>query len=221
MSARRFRRRQLAALAALCAFVLTPFAAQATLIGDTIQGEINFLGFPGINFFDPANGQVPPPPDSSGIQPSAVVIDPDPTFPEFAYTDGTCGGCRVNIHADVDASTVEIREFLINNSNPAINILGWDVWLEDLDWIDNPGEIVGVDITSSDFTGLTTSFTADSVHISYPGGQDIDPNSLTDPRTELVTLLTLQTVHIPEPASGMLVGFGLLGLVLLRTRSRP
>ena len=163
--------------------------AQATLIGDTVQGEIVFNGFTG-NWFDPADhpGHQT---GSSGIQPSAVVIDPDPAFTEFFYTDGTCQFCRVNISVDVDATTITIREFLINDSNPAGNLLGWDIWLTDLDWSGGPGLIQSAVVTSTDFTGFSISFTADALHISYAGGQQIDLSSPTDPRNELTALITL------------------------------
>ncbi len=187
---------------------LAPVTAGATLIGDSIDGSIEFSGFAGITFFDPANGQVPPPPASSGIQPSAIVTDPVLTFPEFVYSDGACEFCVVNIHLDVDANSIILREFLIDPAKPASNLLGWDVWITNVDF----GGVPVGDVTSSDFIGLTASFTTDSVHLSYAGGDDIDPLSMSDPRTERVVVLDFIVLPIPEPSTATLVVGGLLFL---------
>jgi hypothetical protein len=210
-----------ASLTLAAALVLTPAPARATLIGDTIQGALYFPGFSG-NWFDPGDhpGQQT---GSSGIQPDADVIDPDPTFTEFFYTDGTCPNCRVNISVDVDADTIEITEFLVNEANPATNILGWDIWLTGLDWSGPPGSIQSAGVDSTEFTGLTLSFTSTSVHITYAGGQDIDPGSVTDPRNSLAVQISLNSpppASVPEPSSFLLLGGGLLGFALSRRGGR-
>ena len=60
-------------LALLC--VWCPLSANATLVGDSIYGVINFDITGTQNFFDPIFGHVPAP--NSGIQPFATVTDLD------------------------------------------------------------------------------------------------------------------------------------------------
>jgi hypothetical protein len=167
------RRSALSLLLSLAGLLAVASTSSASILGDSIQGAIEFDGLPGVNFFDPANGQVPA--GSSGIQPNAVVIDPDPTFVEFLYTDGTCALCRTNIDVDVDATTILVSVSLID-TDPASNLAAWNIWIIDIDRTDGgPGGIVDAQVTSSDFTGFSiVAFTADSIHLRYDGGQDLD-----------------------------------------------
>jgi hypothetical protein len=76
-------------------------AAQAGLVGDTISGTLNW-GHYSTNYFDPAQGYVPA--GSSGIQPNAVVTDPDTTFVEFMFADGANA-----VNVDVDDLTIRVE----------------------------------------------------------------------------------------------------------------
>ena len=46
----------IAAMALALGGAMVAAPASATLVGDTIQGTLNFGGFGATNFFDPANG---------------------------------------------------------------------------------------------------------------------------------------------------------------------
>lgn len=61
---------------------------------------MNFGIYP-TNYFDPANLLVPS--DSSGIQPGAVITDPDAAHGEFMFLGGRSG-----FNVDIDATSLSI-----------------------------------------------------------------------------------------------------------------
>jgi hypothetical protein len=179
--------------------LMYPLTSQATLVGDSIHGEINFAITGTDNFLDPVFGHVPSP--NSGIQPWASVTDLDGSYFEFEYTNGPAG--RVNLDIDVDATTITIREFLISALEPADPVHGWDLWLSDLEFGGPGGVIPGVAILSTNFAGLSVSHTDHEIHVSYAGGQGIA--SLDD-------TLFANIIITPEPGTALLLGLGLAAL---------
>jgi len=195
--------------AAFCLALVPAEEAGATLVGDTIGGALEFDGLSG-NWFDPSTW--PAPPGSSGSQPSAIVNDPDPSFVELMFSDGTCALCLTNLDVDVDASAIHLRWYLIDPASPTSGGLrGFDVWLDDLDWSDGQS-LSGVDIAATSFTGFSASVGPDSIHLHYDGGQDLSTGA-----PELFATLSILT--IPEPSIPILLGLGLGGLAL-RARCR-
>ena len=192
------RLREILAVAVIGTALASP--ASASLIGDTIGGELNFDGF-SENFFDPANGLVPG--GSSGIQPQAVVNDPDAAFVEFQFLDGSSG-----INVDVDENSVTINQFAVGGSFFAN---GWTITLTDLDWLGTPGQIVGLEVDFDQF-GLTTAFGPDSLTFNWEG-DDFPVDGLT-------AEFAIITAHLPEPGTLALLGVGLLGLGVAAGRRR-
>ena len=127
---------------AICVALAGVVSANASTEGDTIHGTLYFGELGAKNYFDPANNDpangrvyVPDPPESSGIQPAAVVSVDDTSngFVEFTYQDPSW---RINV--DVDATTVEITQLPVGFSDPANS---WDIYLTGLDFNGGPGGI--------------------------------------------------------------------------------
>lgn len=81
----------------------------------------------------------------------------------------------------------------------------------DLDWLPSPGLLVGF-VLSTDFTSVSpadVSFTADSIAI--------DIGNSGDGTTWRLDLVTRHAV--PEPATALLLGLGIVGLGAMRRRS--
>lgn len=170
--------------------------AQATLIGDTIFGELNFGGFGLTNFFDPANGFVP---GGAGPQPLAPVVDPGI---EYMYLNGFSG-----INVDFFAQNMSFIQF------PAAGgccLNSWEMRFSDLDFTEGP--IVGVTVVS-DFPGLTHSFTADSLTLSFPGGPPIEEQGFAG-------RVVFELQQVPEPGVAGLLGLGLAAVGLMRKKGR-
>ena len=87
---------------------------------------------------------------------------------------------------------------------------------EDLDWGDIPGEVTGL---SADFGGFSidpiVTFISDSVSVELPFGTIINTDNNTSPA---FLDISLEVVHVPEPATLSLLGLGLGGLGLIRRR---
>ncbi|MGB3508033.1 MAG: hypothetical protein WBA93_02060 [Microcoleaceae cyanobacterium] len=157
--------------------------ALASLIGDTVLGELNFGGG-SINFFDPAFGFVP---GGAGPQPFATVND----GVEFQFADFVS-----SINADLTADTLWVEQ--LGNSGTGVG--SWNMSFEDLNWVDNPGRIVGLELLSepdsNPFPGLSFSFTDDSINLSFSGG------SLTNGgfSSHIQILTEHESESIPEPS---------------------
>jgi len=139
------------------AFSDLTYGGSVALTGESISGVLNFSGDTSHNYFDPANGYVPS--GSSGIQPNAVVADPDGAFLEFMFLNGFSG-----LNVDVDASTIAVDQFLLGAPGEASP---WDIYLTGFDT-----DLSGIALGSSTVPGLTWSLidAGHGLHMSFPGG---------------------------------------------------
>ena len=154
--------KQISIISILVAVLSSPAFADWT--GNTVSGVLNFGGYGATNFFDPVNGLVPA--GSSGIQPNAVVADPDGAFVEFMYLNGFSG-----INVDIDATSLLVHQFPVEGEGFANS---WDIsicgYLPDFDNV----------LVTSTIPGLTWSVLDGgiiSLQISYPGGDTFGPSS--------------------------------------------
>jgi len=191
--------KQITIIGVLLAVLGSP--AFASWTGDTVSGVLNFGGYGTTNFFDPVNGYVPA--GSSGIQPSAVVTDPDGAFVEFMYLNGFAG-----INVDIDATNWRVHQFPASPGyeGPANS---WDIYISGLD--PDVAAIVG----SSTIPGVTWALLdgGDRLQISYPGGDMFGPTSR--PHGWVVEF---RTEPIPAPGAILLGSIGVGVVSWLRRR---
>lgn len=167
------------------AFLAAAAPAKATLVGD----EIQFTRFN-------SNGDIVTGPDT------AIVGE----GPEFSFS--------TNIFYDVSASRIDF--ILTETANPNGLIFGSSMLVfSDLDWIGQPGVIVGIELTTVPAFDATASFTADSVTLNVGGGQ---VQTSTYASIELIT----RHAQVSEPGSLALftAGIGFLGLARRRMSRR-
>ena len=134
-------RRVLTLSFAVAMFGASTDTASASLLGDLVHGEMLFKDFPGLgNMFDTApkagcpQCTVPSFPGSSGIQPLAVVLDPDIVFPEFVFRDTGF----LDVTADIDSSTIDVAVINTSGSLATEAPYGWEIRITGMDWINGP-----------------------------------------------------------------------------------
>jgi len=139
----------------LLAMFASPTLANWT--SDSITGVLNFGSFGTTNYFDPVNGLVPA--GSSGIQPNAIVVDPDGAFVEFMFLNGFSG-----INVDVDATSLLVTQFPLG-AGAVTN--SWDIYISGFD-----PDIATITLVSNTISGLTWSLdnNGDQIHLNHPGG---------------------------------------------------
>ncbi|MDX2039591.1 MAG: PEP-CTERM sorting domain-containing protein [Isosphaeraceae bacterium] len=175
------------ALVGLVLLGLAGSAQASTLIGDTVSAFVEAPSvFPGNNLFN-----------SSG-SPASAVVGPGVEF------SVTIGG---TISADFGASSLVIG---LTGPFPSI---GDDLifTFSDLDF-DTGAAIAGVSLSSSDLSGVSIGFTADSIIVKIPDQRV--PLSFNAVRLDITP-----AALVPEPATIGLSAFGALALVGL-ARSR-
>jgi hypothetical protein len=124
----------------------------ANWTGDSLTGVLTAGG--GVtNWFDPVNGYVPA--GSSGIQPNAIVQDPDGSFVEFMYIDSYAG-----INVDVDATSLLVTQFPMEQDRGTNS---WDVYISGFD-----PDIADITLVSYTMTGFTWEvMNGDTFHFSH------------------------------------------------------
>ena len=207
----RMPHRLLVAAIALPQIFLLPSPVSATLLEDTITGELCF----GVGLFGNCVTNefvVNAAPGSSGIQPQAVVSETDASFVEFM----SVGIDSSFFNVDVDSGSVSITQNLGTSGAP-FNSLGWLVILSDLDWLPDPGQLLGLQNVVSTFpigAGIDFQASPDVLRISA------DVGSFQADVNELTLSFDLETAHtpVPEPVTLALFSSGLAGLAFLRRR---
>lgn len=179
-------------MVALAVFAI-PLQTSATLIGDDVSGVFNF-GPNTTNYFDPGLGTLPV---------GATVGAGNEFFGDLLFGD---------VYVDLGASTLS---FGVQNQG-SYNLISTgriEVWLEDLDWVGQPGGyITGLNLIGSDFTDLTYDFTDHGIHLSIGDQRYTKPDELWVANFEIVT----DHAPIPEPTTVALLGLGLLGMAARR-----
>ena len=210
--------------------------ASATLLGDLVHGEMLFKDFPGLgNMFDPAPKPgcpactVPDFPESSGIQPLAMVMDPDLVFPEFIFRDVDF----LDVTADIDSSTIDVAVINTSGSDATEAPFGWEIRITGMDWINGPpGYLTSATVDDDTlFPGLTASVINEGtgILIDFPGRATNTPGTGPDNTAQdvldayiangqLTATISFTAEHTPEPATCSLVAVA--ALVLMRWRQR-
>ncbi len=188
-------------LVALCGLALVPRQAHAQLLGSSILGTLNFGGYGGTNFYEPANGYVPA---GHGPQPTAIVIDPGV---EFQFADGYS-----HVDADLTDNTVTLTQYGSNGGT----LSGSNSWFISFQNLDSANAFTGAYLIASDVPGATFSLSGDTIILSQPG-YAIQAQSVSIK----FGLNTVQSSDVPEPGSVALLGtLGVTGLGLLRRKRR-
>jgi len=197
------------AIAGVVMLFAVSLPSHATLLGDTVTGCVstNSTGFTcedsSINFF------------SFNVGPLAAVVGPGTEFTRVLSPGGTA---ERTLTADLTGDQVTIA---VDGTNSTFTGGGnaANIWqFADLDWIGTSGSVTGLSlIGTTDFTILSTSFTADSVTIET----DNINFSLLNGNVFSATF-QIETTHtaISAPPVGLLLGFVLAGVAGCRSTRR-
>jgi hypothetical protein len=195
-----FRMRTLNFLAAaiLPALCIAPVCQASTLIMTTVTGFINFDSET-LNYYDPANGFVPPGyRNSPGAQdsPTVKIVGGN----EFGFQDD----------ANLDVTSFSSNGFTFTDTTVSggsnINLFMTDT------------AFTGVALISSTFSGLTYSISGDVISVEIPAFNGFDGQVFT------ASFDVSSTSATPEPSSLALLAIGaagLAGLYKLRNKARP
>lgn len=173
----------------LLTLAITAFSTQATLIGDSINGELltQFAGtFP--------------------VTTATVGADV-----EFSRTFSTAvGPGDPFVELDVHSDSFTFR--FVNPIDTSFNLGLLGIQLNDLDWVDNPtGEITGLTLLSSSFPeSVITGFGYGSHDLWVNFNSPIIPGF----GTEWSAIWSIQTNEVPLPSilSLLVVGLSFMGL---------
>jgi hypothetical protein len=140
---------------------------------------------------------------------------------EIANPASWTGGVDVDVDGDTGTITITGTGGFVGagcGGPPCADYGLLDIWLDDLEWVGEVGEVAGVSTLSDNlmdptrsfpFT-LTTSHTADSVHLAWV--VDTPPDDVFFVVTGATAVFEIQTTHIPEPTTALLIACGLVGL---------
>ena len=179
------------------ASVLTAGSANATLIGDTVQG---FLSDQGGGVVDPQ------------FNPSAIV-GPGVEF------NGTWSYAPLkqiwNVAVDLDASTFTVF-FNDVGTGPTHDISGFTFLGLALSDLDLEGPIIGVTVLSSDAAVQSIGFTDHGITVQWNAFMFRDANG--NPLSSGSSTFGILTAPVPEPSSFAMLGLGLLVVSMARKR---
>jgi hypothetical protein len=199
-------------LAGLGMMGITP-TASATLLGDTVNLTANHE----------ASGFCTASYASLGVTVGAGI--------ELGTGDKTGGTCNGGVEIDVHSSSFDLIGF--HEPSGFADYTDAIISLEDLDWVGTPGRIVGVtfdslltDLFNSAGEGSATelptmaiAFTDDSITVTFDNSTG-GAGGIWEYRDNGVGSFTIQTDHVPEPGSVLLLGLGLAGLAARKRRAR-
>lgn len=180
-----------------CASLLAATATQgATLVGDTIDGFVNFVGYsdPADNYFLPGLGFVPPGACQDGGA-RAVVSSPNAACgAEFQFENPGVG----TISVDVDANTVRVDNHVLTHTGYYAQVFR----ISDLDF--DAGSIASVIELEDGYSngGMAFTFGADWLELSWAGGS-VSPGTMT-------ASYRLATTPVPLPAAAWLFASALV-----------
>lgn len=214
--------------------------SSATLVGDLVHGEMLFKDYPSLgNMFDPAPKSscpectVPDFPASSGIQPFAMVLDPDVAYPEFVFQDVGF----LDVTADVDETTIDVLVTNTSGDDATEAPLGWEIRITGMQWDTNggpPGFLTSASVDDDTlFPGLTASVidAGTGILIDFPGRATSTPGTgpagvaqqVLDAYNDngfLAATISFTVQHVPEPGTGALLGAAALVFTGRRRRRK-
>jgi hypothetical protein len=180
---------------------LAPQPARATLIGDSIDLNLNFI--------DPLH-------TDQSVQ-DVVVSAGNELVATFFGPQRVAGG---SVTVNVAASTISVDLICISEGpqfDPTF-LPAFSLSISDLDLVDEPGFFI-FDVTAdpANDPGFSVSFDVDSVLIEYAG---IPPSTSNPSPLRASGDFDVETAMVPEPGTGLLAGAG-LALLAARGRRRP
>ena len=180
---------------AIIGCTLGPLSASASLVGDTVTSILEApVVLAGDNLWDGPGG-------ATTATPIVAVVG---AGTEYSFT------ALATFSADLGAHSLSLGIF-----NPVAPIVIADNLVYDFFDLDfTSGSIVLVLLTSSDFTGVTMSWTSDSIHAEIPNQVVASGFSSAD-----FTIVT-QPLQVPEPGALGFVGLGLVALVMTSGRRK-
>jgi hypothetical protein len=204
--------------------------SSASLVGDLVHGEMLFKDFPGLgNMFDPAikpgcsECTVPDFPESSGIQPFAMVLDHQFAPLEFIFRDVGF----LDVTADIKEHSIDVKVLNISGSLATEAPFGWEIRITDMDWINGPPGFLTSAMVDDDtlFPGLTASVIdgGTGILIDFPGRDTgtsgTGPANIAQEVLDayiandmLTATISFTAEHIPEPASCVLFAVALVAI---------
>ena len=176
----------------LAALLCVASLSWADLTGSTVSGQFNIGGFGSVNFFDPANGFVPP-----GCGNSASPTTTIGPGIEFCFNDGANAD-----DADFTGTQLTITD-LVESSGPNRSFVmkfNDDLFAGLTELSDSfPGGMIGV-------------LNGNEIDVSW-GGSDVDAG-------QMFTAVFDVNTAVPEPGSIMLFATGLAGVAGMIFRRR-
>jgi len=163
-----------------------------------------------------------------------IVCDDSTDYGGETMATGTVSDGDFEFLVDAQGLSGPVVEFDLGDSYIRMtNVFGQDILVgqvggansgpvfvfSDLDWLGLSGRIVGAEATTSDRplgANFTLDFTDDSVTLDFDGESGV---STRIDRNEFITV-SLETEHIPAPATIGRFGLGLVGLGVAARRRR-